>query len=612
VIDDARLVVNAILRSCPDVRVLATSRESLNIAGEHIFRLPSLEVPPPGEALTAQSVRRYGAVTLFADRALASDGRFSLTDDNARYVAEICRRLDGIPLAIELAAARIKVLSPQQLAQRLDERFRVLTGGDRSALPRHQTMRALIDWSYDLLSDPERSLFRRLAIFAGGFNLEGAGAVCGEDPCDEIAVLDLLTSLVDKSLIQADPGAEERYRLLESTRQYAREKLAECGELEQSANAHLAYLSELFHRWGERYEATMSGSALTELTPLLEDARTALDWAERHAVGEAADFFLATNLWAQLGLNGEAIVRAQRLVELLDHRDCARRARLWERIAFFSANIGRSATALEGAQRAVRYARESGDAGILADCLLRYADVVARARRFDEAFGAIDEAESFGPSTLRRDRQALYVRAVTQLISGDLDAASKSFSRFREIFAAAGNYAGIVSVSLNLAEVDHARGATDEAIETAKSALPSAERLGDRSTWAQLVRNLAGYLGAAGDAAGARRAARQAIEFYGADDPEGPLTAIALEHLALGLALDGDCRTAAMLEGYSDATFKRLGFEREYTEKTSHERLAELLRQKLPQGELTDLFARGERMGAPEALAASAYAGVII
>ncbi|HXO17797.1 MAG TPA: TIR domain-containing protein, partial [Candidatus Dormibacteraeota bacterium] len=458
VMDDVRAVVGAILRGCPDVRILTTSRENLNIAGERVFRLPSLGVPPAVERVTRRSALRYGSVVLFLDRALASDGRFRLTDENAEYVAEICRRLDGIPLAIELAAARIKVLSPQQLAQRLDERFRVLTGGDRSALPRHQTMRALIDWSYDLLPEQERALFRKVSIFADGFTLEGAAAVCGDEGCDEIAVLDLLTSLVDKSLVQADPGAEERYRLLESTRQYAREKLEESGEFEQCARRHLAYLSELFRKSGEKYEATMSGAAVDVLVPELEDARSALDWAERNAITEAVDFFLATSLWAQLGLNREAIALAQRLVELLGEGDNARLARLWERIAICSANIGHGTMALEAVERAVRFARASGDTGVIADCLLRYADVLARVRRFDDAFAAIDEAQSFGPSTLRRDQQALYVRAVTELICGDLDAASASFARSREVFAAAGNDSGIASVSLNLAELDHARG----------------------------------------------------------------------------------------------------------------------------------------------------------
>ena len=169
--------------------------------------------------------------------------------------------------------------------------------------------------------------------------------------------------------------------------------------------------------------------------PELGDARAALDWAERHALTDAIDFFLATSLWVQLGLNREAIDRAKRLAALLDEGDDGRRARLWERIAVCAAGIGHNAIAQEGAERAVRYARKSNDRGILADCLLRYADVVARARRFDEAVAAVDEAEALGQSSLRRDQQAHYARALIGLLRGDLDAAAASFARAHEVFA---------------------------------------------------------------------------------------------------------------------------------------------------------------------------------
>ena len=175
----------------------------------------------------------------------------------------------------------------------------------------------------------------------------------------------------------------------------------------------------------------------------------------------------------------------------------------------------------------------------------------------------------------------------------------------RSICSAAANDEGIVSASLNLAENYHARGATQEAIEVAKNALPSAEKLPDRGTWAQLVRNLAEYLGAAGDAAGARHAAAEAIAFYGSDDPDGPLAAIALEHLALCLVLGGDFQNAAILEGYSEATLKRLGFEREFTERTSRERLLDVLAKNLSDGELRALTSRGSRTSAADALALS-------
>lgn len=221
VIADAAVLANALLHGCPYLWILATSREPLQIDGEQTYRLRSLDVPTPAEiaGLSATAAVGYSAVNLFAQRAEAVDSAFALSDQNAPIVAEICRRLDGIPLAIELAAARVKALSVRALATRLDQRFRILTGGDRTTLPRHQTLRALIDWSYDLLDEAEQRLFRRLSIFAGGWTLEAATAVCGDDDEDEFTILDRLTSLADKSLVVVEfSGETQRFRFLECAR----------------------------------------------------------------------------------------------------------------------------------------------------------------------------------------------------------------------------------------------------------------------------------------------------------------------------------------------------------------------------------------------------------
>ena len=226
VVEEVARIADGVIRTAPNVTILATSREALNVSGEHVYRMPSLAVPPAENRVTATEAMTYGAISLFVERANAADARFRLDDANANAVAEICRRLDGIALAIELAAPRIKVLSAQQLSQRLDERFRLLTGGSRAALPRQQTMRALIDWSYDLLSDNEKTIFRRVSIFAGGWTIDAASEVCADDTIESWDVLDILSTLVDKSLVASElHGSHQRYRLLESMRQYARERL---------------------------------------------------------------------------------------------------------------------------------------------------------------------------------------------------------------------------------------------------------------------------------------------------------------------------------------------------------------------------------------------------
>jgi predicted ATPase/class 3 adenylate cyclase len=268
-----------VLRACPRLKVMASSREPLGIAGEVSYRVPSLALPQAGAQLTAAVALQSPAVQLFVERAQAAQPSFALTDSNAGAVAQVCRRLDGIPLAIELAAARLRVLSAEQIAARLDDRFRLLTGGSRTALPRHQTLRALIDWSYELLTPGEAALLRRLAVFAGGWTLEAAESVTQTGRAD-LDVLDGLARLADKSLLVVDEGGREaRYRLLETIRQYASEKLIEAGEAAQARDHHLAFFLTL----AEQAEPALTGREaetwLDRLEAEHDNLRIAVDWA---------------------------------------------------------------------------------------------------------------------------------------------------------------------------------------------------------------------------------------------------------------------------------------------------------------------------------------------
>jgi predicted ATPase/DNA-binding SARP family transcriptional activator len=239
-IDAVAGLADRLLSAAPGVRILATSREPLGITGESLCPVPSLPLPP-AEA-DAESARAYDAVRLFADRAGAVRPGFVLGADTVEPVVRICRALDGAPLAIELAAARLRALTPGQVADRLADRFRLLTVGSRTALPRHQTLRAVVDWSWELLDDAERRVLRRLSVFNGGATPETAEEVLGED------VIDVIASLVDKSLVMATGNAEVRYRLLETVRAYATERLAEAGEEKQLKDAHAAYFLALAER----------------------------------------------------------------------------------------------------------------------------------------------------------------------------------------------------------------------------------------------------------------------------------------------------------------------------------------------------------------------------
>jgi len=245
----AAALISKVMGSCAGVVVLATSREGLAVAGERVIAVPSLGAPSPGEGLGA--VAASGAVRLFVDRALAVDAGFELTGGNAAAVAEVCRRLDGIPLAIELAAARVPTMTPGELATRLDRRFRVLAGGRRGAVERHQTLRAAIDWSYELLTVPQQVLLARLSVFAGGCTLDAAETVCSADPVEVDDVLDLLADLVARSLVVAGhEGGGTRYRLLETIRQYGEDRLdaEEADALRARHGEHYAQLAEGFFR----------------------------------------------------------------------------------------------------------------------------------------------------------------------------------------------------------------------------------------------------------------------------------------------------------------------------------------------------------------------------
>jgi len=264
-----------LLRAAPSLTIVVSSREPLGVAGETAYRVPSLPLPDPRQLHDLDALAQNDCVRLFVDRAKASYPRFRLTEKNALALADISRRLDGIPLALELAAARVAVFSPDEIASRLDDRFRLLTGGSRTALERHQTLRALIDWSYELLSAEERRVFRHLSVFAGGWTFEAAEAICSE-----LDVLKKLTLLVNKSLVLVDEHAEgRRYRLLETIRQYARETLFEAGEAEESRDRHLAF----FIRLAEAAEPKLRGAEqvawLERVESEHDNLRTALAWS---------------------------------------------------------------------------------------------------------------------------------------------------------------------------------------------------------------------------------------------------------------------------------------------------------------------------------------------
>ncbi len=288
-IDACARLADALLRACPDVKILASSREPLGLTGEVAFRVPPLSVPDPRQVPPLAALTEYEAVRLFVDRAAAAKPDFTLTEASAAPLAQVCQRLDGIPLAIELAAARVRTLSVPQIAAHLDERFRLLTGGSRTALPRHQTLRGLIDWSYGLLADAERALFRRLSAFVGGWTLDAAVDVCAGGGVDRFDVVDLLGRLVDKSLVLMDDHAGDvRYHSLETIRQYALERLAETAEGDAVRARHRDFYLGLAEAAERQLEGPEQVAWLQRLETDHDNFRAALRWSLDAGDTEAA------------------------------------------------------------------------------------------------------------------------------------------------------------------------------------------------------------------------------------------------------------------------------------------------------------------------------------
>ena len=540
---------DALLRACPELRILATSRQGLGIAGETTFRVPPLALPSPLKALTLpvprageihelvagppqspgrnQSPTESEAVRLFVERAQAATPTFALTDRNVEAVEQICWRLDGIPLAIELAAARVAVLSPEQIAARLGDRFGLLTGGSRTALPRYRTLRALLDWSHDLLDDEERVLLRRLAVFAGGWSLEAAESVCSGDGLAPNKILDLLSGLVAKSLVLTVEHADAiRYRFLETLREYAAEKLRETDEETVLRKRHRDFIIAL----AERAEPELAGPRqvawLQRLDEEHDNLRAALAWTvECGDLEEGVRLGAALlRFWLTRGFYGEG---HQWLADLLirsggppSSAPVARtHVRALQAAGRLAAKHGDHGAAHEFLTRAVAVARAYDDRSGLADgthrlaCLARVrGDYVAARTHLLEAlklFRELGDVQGVAETTV-----CLGVVANSQ---GDPGTAQSCYEESLTIYRALGNQQGVAETLTNLGEVALERGDLAGARAFESESLALASEIGDRERVAIALAALGGVAAAQGEPeralrlAGAAMAIREAI-----------------------------------------------------------------------------------------------------
>ena len=391
-----------LLHECPKLKIIASSREALGISGETVYRVPSLA--------DKESTR------LFVERAMKAEPRFHLTEENASSIAQICSRLDGIPLAIELAAARVKLFSPQQIAERLDDRFKLLTGGSRTALPRQQTLRALIDWSYQTLTETEQRTLRRLAVFSGSWTFEAAEAVVGESEA-----FDGLAGLVNKSLVNVEEqNGLSRYRFLETIRQYAMDKLVETGEAAESRNRHLDAMLKFIHQKRSDYLGLyMDPDWLDQIDGERDNLRAALEWAAANDIEKAIQLTIAIGMyWSIRDYITEAlywyriILQKSESLTTLD----VERAELYSMLCWDSILIGQHKEALVAADKAIELASKINKMRIVifANCTKALASVFLG--DLPTAQSCMQEAENLARVSGLKEELALVVSTYAQVI----------------------------------------------------------------------------------------------------------------------------------------------------------------------------------------------------
>lgn len=645
-IDGCARLIGILLSSCPGVRVLVTSREALRVSGETVWQLPPLAYPDE-EALAPDALGAYESVQLFAERATAVMPEFRIAPKDAPAIAQICRQLDGIPLAIELAAARSNLLSPRDIAEHLDDRFRLLSRGSRTAPARQQTLRAMVDWSYDLLTPEEGLLFARLSVFAGGLTLDAAEAICSGAGIERADVLDVLGRLVDKSLVTRQEGIEGsvRYRLLETLRRYAANKLT----LEADAGATNMRHADYFLALAERAEPELRGSAqaiwLARLEADQDNLRTALAWSldrgeteialrlasalarDREmrgnvlealgwlenalaAGGEAPDELRAKALSAT-GILAEAVGRldqaesfAHEALELYralgDRLGEARATLILGSVAQYKGDYGRAAGLLE---EGLITSRELDETWNTAWALHRLGMVARLRGEYDRAVALHEESGQLFQNTGDKWRVAysLWMRGVVERYRGTYDRAVAFCSQSLRLFEETGDRSGVAHVRTTLADVARLQQSFDRAVSLYEVGLAELERLGDRRCVASSLANLGAIAHRRSDHPRARKLYGESLSVR---NELGDKVGIAecLEGLALIQGAEGRVAEAGRLFGAAEALREETGAVLAAAERAVRERDLSALRDELGEDRFSAAWTQGRALTPEEAI----------
>jgi len=493
-----------LLAAAPGLNILATSRESLAVSGELIYQIQGLSLPSfdSATALDPRNLKQYDAIRLFVERGRAISPHFKITPENASTIIEICQRLNGIPLALELASARLNILTPQQIAARLDDRFALLSSGQRTAdVTHHQTLRAAIDWSYDLLTPEEQILLRRLAVFDAGCTLDMAEGVCTGNGVTVSSTLDLLSSLVNKSLVMAETSgrAEARYRLLDTIREYAFEKLREAGEVAHFRDRYL----EFFVARSEEIAPKLQGSSyqglwLNWFVGELDNLRSALDWSlESGQV--TAGLRLAGALWLFWDMHShqsEGLARLEKFLSRTSDRTLARANALFA-AGLFEYRRGEYRSSRAYLQESLSIGHELGDKRVRALALDRLSSVAYTQGKYAEALLFADESLALYQELDDRRGIAETLNAKGELarLQGDYEVAGKFYEESLALSRELGDRFGISKSLHNLAYVVQHQGDYQRAAMLFKEDLITSQEVGDKVSTALAVAGLAGIAG---------------------------------------------------------------------------------------------------------------------
>ena len=605
VLGAAAKLADALIRSCPRAYLLVTSREPLGTRGEHMFRVPSLPVPPAGLA-DPGPLAAFESVQLFTEHAAMHRQGFTLDDANAAAVASVCARLDGIPLALELAAARLGSLSVLEISSRLDQRFRLLTGGSRTALPRHQTLRALIDWSYDLLNPEEQVVLDRLSVFAGGWTLQAAEAVTSRGDTEQWLVLDHLAALVNKSLVLAEQaGGSTRYRLLETVRDYAAERLAlRPGEPGDTRAAHRDHYLDLVETAAMYLRGPEEALWLDRLEAEFDNIRAALAFSLADPGSAEPGLRLAAGLRWFCHMRGHGGEVLEALTVLLERPEAYMPSRTWARALNASCHLrdrfADDSPVPSMAGEALSIARGLADDAITADALsqlcwfrFQHGDPPAALAQIDEAVAL---ARAAGDPRLIAEM--LGRRAVFKSETGDLDAALADQEETLALSRAAGDNYRLVITLGNLGVNELVAGM----LAAARAHLQEASTLADNHGYQILAvgRQNLGFADLID--ADPRSARRHFIDSLDTARITGFKSYVhgALLGLALAASADGDTTVAATLHGVAD---EQAGRAFQALEAGLRDRDHARLRAALSEAAFEAAYARGRTLSQADAIA---------